>query len=105
MTRFCTLLCAAFLTLFTAFAAQAAPAPKVKIDTGAVAGKSEGAIDAFLGIPYAAPPVGDLRWKPPMPAAKWEGDHDATKFGSRCMQTDVFPDMVFRESGKCEKVP
>src|SRR4029077_19547672 len=102
MTRFCTLLGAAFLTLFTAFAAQAAPAPKVKIDTGAVAGKSEGAIDAFLGIPYAAPPVGDPRWKPPMPAAKWEGDRDATKFGSRCMQGNVFDDMIFRDPGISE---
>jgi para-nitrobenzyl esterase len=102
MTRFSTLLCAAFLALFTAFAAQAAPAPKVKIDTGAVAGKSEGAVDAFLGIPYAAPPVGDLRWKPPMPAAKWEGDRDATKFGSRCMQGNVFGDMIFRDPGISE---
>jgi para-nitrobenzyl esterase len=102
MTRFCTLLCTAALALTTAATAHAAAAPKVRIDTGTVAGKSDGKIDAFLGIPYAAPPVGDLRWKPPMSAAKWDGDRDATKFGSRCMQTDVFHDMIFRDPGISE---
>ena len=71
MIRFRSILHAASLVLTFALAAgitNASPAPKVKIDTGTVAGKSEGAIDAFLGIPYAAPPVGDLRWKPPAPA-------------------------------------
>jgi para-nitrobenzyl esterase len=102
MTRFCTLLSTAVLACFTAAPSPAGPAPKVKIDTGTVAGKSDGKIDTFLGIPYAAPPVGDLRWKPPTPAAKWSGDHDATKFGSRCMQTDVFHDMIFRDPGISE---
>ncbi len=41
---------------------------------------------AFVGIPYAAPPVGNLRWKPPEPAAKWKGTRDATKFGPSCLQ-------------------
>ena len=45
----------------------------VKIDSGTVEGKQEAAIRTFLGIPYAVPPVGDLRWKPPAPAAKWNG--------------------------------
>jgi para-nitrobenzyl esterase len=101
MVRWLCLLCVALLALTAVRSARAAAAPKVKIDTGAVTGKSEGKVDAFLGIPYAAPPVGDLRWKPPMPAAKW-GDRDATKFGSRCMQTDVFHDMVFRDPGISE---
>ncbi|MEI9970251.1 MAG: carboxylesterase family protein [Terracidiphilus sp.] len=42
---------------------------------------------AFLGIPYAAPPVGDLRWKAPQPAAKWKGVRDATAYGAHCMQS------------------
>ena len=46
-------------------------APQVKTRLGTVEGKDDGKVKAFLGIPYAAPPVGDLRWKAPAPAAKW----------------------------------
>lgn len=54
---------------------------------------------AFLGIPYAAPPVGDLRWKPPERAVKWKGTRDATKFGPACMQPDSrrHPDLRISE--------
>jgi para-nitrobenzyl esterase len=77
----------------------AGSAPKVKVETGALAGKSNGTVNAFLGIPYAAPPVGNLRWKPPTHAAKWRGARKATEFGSRCMQGAVFSDMIFRDPG------
>ena len=76
--------------------------PKVKIDTGTIAGKTEGAVRAFLGIPYAAPPVGELRWKPPAPAAKWNGVREAVHFGARCMQGPIYSDMVFRDPGPSE---
>jgi para-nitrobenzyl esterase len=99
MTGVRFLLSVAVLAMFTTFAAQAASEPEVKIDTGKVKGKADGAISAFLGIPYAAPPVGNLRWKAPAPAAKWSGTRDATKFGSRCMQGPVYSDMVFRDPG------
>ena len=46
-----------------------------------------GAVDEFLGIPYAAPPVGALRWQPPQPAASWSGVRDATKFAPHCPQS------------------
>ena len=75
---------------------------QVKTDTGAVEGKTQGSARAFLGIPYAAPPVGDLRWKAPQPATTWTGVRKATEFGARCMQWDVFGDMVFRDSGPSE---
>jgi len=75
---------------------------RVKTHSGEVEGKQMGPVRAFLGIPYAAPPVGDLRWKPPMPATKWKGVRQATEFGARCMQSPVFSDMVFRDPGLSE---
>jgi para-nitrobenzyl esterase len=78
------------------------PALQVKIDTGSIEGKASGPIRSFLGIPYAAPPVGELRWKPPAPAARWSRVRAATEFGSRCMQARVYADMVFRDPGISE---
>jgi para-nitrobenzyl esterase len=80
----------------------AAAAPQVKTTSGMVEGKDEGAVHAFLGIPYAAPPVGDLRWKPPAAVAKWTGVRKATDFGPHCMQGNVYGDMKFRDSGGSE---
>src|SRR6202451_1142050 len=74
----------------------------VKIDSGTVEGKQQGAIRAFLGIPYAAPPVGDLRWKPPAPAVKWNGVRAAKEFGAHCMQGKVYGDMTFPDAGNSE---
>jgi para-nitrobenzyl esterase len=72
----------------------------VKTDDGRVHGKliNNGAVRAFQGIPYAAPPVGDLRWKAPQPAKAWKGDLDATKYGHHCAQNHVFDDMIFQDS-------
>ncbi len=53
---------------------------------GAVRGLATGTVNEFLGIPYAAPPVGALRWRPPRPAARWSGVRDATQFGPHCPQ-------------------
>jgi len=60
--------------------------PIVTTDDGALQGATAGAVDEFLGIPYAAPPVGNLRWRPPRPAAGWTGVRDATAFGPSCPQ-------------------
>ena len=79
-----------------------AEAPQVKTASGVVEGKVDGTVNEFLGIPYAAPPVGDLRWKPPVAAAKWDGVRKATEFGSHCMQGKVFGDMNFRDAGGSE---
>jgi len=89
------------VTLVTAMAANAA-GPLVKIDSGIVQGKSVGAVNAYLGIPYAAPPIGKLRWKPPTPHANWNTIRKATTFGARCMQPPVYSDMVFRDPGMSE---
>jgi para-nitrobenzyl esterase len=76
----------------------------VKTDDGKVQGKmsADGQARDFLGIPFAAPPTGPLRWKPPQPAAKWQGVRQATSFGSRCMQQEHYADMVFRDPGESE---
>ncbi len=55
--------------------------PIVQIDTGVLQGTFEHNMQAFKGIPYAAPPVGELRWRPPQPAKPWVGTRDASKFG------------------------
>jgi para-nitrobenzyl esterase len=57
--------------------------PLVKLKDGAVRGKHENGISAFLGIPYAAPPFGANRMRPPQPAVPWSGERNATEFGPR----------------------
>jgi para-nitrobenzyl esterase len=98
--------CIPLLAIAASFAAPLVSAgehpPQVKIDTGTIAGKTEGPVRAFLGIPYAAPPVQELRWKPPAPAAKWRGVRKAVSFGARCMQGAIYSDMVFRDPGPSE---
>jgi para-nitrobenzyl esterase len=69
-----------------AVAGGASAAPVVTVDTGALTGASDGAVASFKAIPYAAPPVGDLRWRAPRPASAWSGARDATKMGAICLQ-------------------
>jgi para-nitrobenzyl esterase len=70
---------------------------------GQLEGQSENEkVNSFKGIPYAQPPVGNLRWKAPMPVKNWEGIKTAKQFGPRAMQTNIFGDMVFRASGTAE---
>ena len=59
----------------------------VRIKQGLTEGFSEGAIFKFLGVPYAEPPVGELRWRPPVPVAEWTGVRNAQDFGPICPQT------------------
>lgn len=84
-------------------AAKAAPL-FVKTDKGEIHGKmsEDGIVRTFLGIPYAAPPVGPLRWKPPQSSQEWRGLREATAFGSRCMQVNASPDLQFRDAGPSE---
>src|SRR5207244_3524973 len=58
----------------------------VPTDKGPVRGIETPAVKEYLGIPYAAPPVGDLRWRPPQPHARWRGPLDASHFGNHCPQ-------------------
>jgi para-nitrobenzyl esterase len=76
------------LGLGTAAAASAggSGAPIVRTNNGAVRGFSFSGGDAFLGVPYAAPPIGPLRWQPPQPPPDWKGVRDATDFAPSCPQ-------------------
>ncbi len=77
---------------------------QARTTTGMVEGvvSADGNVRAFKGIPYAAPPVGALRWKPPQPLAPWTGVRPAVEFGPRPMQGHPFSDMVFRDQGPSE---
>ena len=66
--------------------AQEPATPVVETESGAVQGVEQRGMDAYLGIRYAAPPVGDLRFKPPVAAERWSGVADATGYGAPCMQ-------------------
>ena len=63
---------------------------------------ADGKVRTFKGIPYAAPPVGPLRWKAPQPAPSWTGVRKAVDYGPRCMQGRIFDDMVFHDDGPSE---
>ena len=69
-----------------AIAISAAERPIVQIENGRLQGAIEYQMQAFKNIPYAAPPVGELRWRPPQPAISWSGVRDASKFGPSCPQ-------------------
>ena len=75
-----------------ALAACASPRPhatttlQVDTETGTLQGAMVDDVAAFKGIPYAAPPIGELRWRPPQPAASWSGLRQATDYGSFCAQ-------------------
>src|SRR6202046_2541471 len=78
--------------------------PTVTTAQGKAVGKfiRNGTQKAFLGLPYAAPPVGDMRWKAPRQALSWTGVRDATKFGARCEQWHVWDDYIFQDAGPSE---
>ncbi len=79
-------------------------ADTVKTANGVLEGTGPQAtgVREFKGVPFAAPPVGDLRWQPPQPAKDWTGTRPATQFGPRCMQLPLFGDMGFRSNGMSE---
>jgi len=79
-------------------------AVQVKIDNGIIEGyyDTKSGIQTYFGVPFAKPPVGNLRWKAPQPLDKWNGVKQTKKFGPRPMQTSVFGDMVSRSDGVSE---
>jgi para-nitrobenzyl esterase len=79
--------------MLSLLAAAPAKADPIKTSGGLVSGVaiSDGATRAYKGIPFAKPPVGDLRWRAPQPAEPWSGTLVADKFGPSCMQPDPTP--------------
>ena len=83
-------------------------APTVQTNGGKLVGRSlpSGDITAFLGIRYAQAPTGELRWKPPVPAPGWTGEHQAVDFGPACIQPpsvqgSIYSDLPVRMSEDC----
>ena len=68
---------------------------QVKATEGVLEGKDISGITVFKGVPFAAPPVGNLRWKAPQPAAHWNGVREAKEYGPNPMQEPIYGDMNF----------
>jgi para-nitrobenzyl esterase len=76
---------------------------QVQTSAGIVEGiKESSGIISFKGVPFAAPPVGQRRWKAPQPVEPWQGVRTAKQFAPRGMQPPLFSDMVFRSDGMSE---
>ena len=99
MTRILTVpgLLAAMIISLPAPAAQTPvdKAPLVKAPAGSLQGEAVDGVHVFKGIPYAQPPVGALRWKPPLPASKWKDTRVATQFGAACIQPKGRPESIY----------
>ena len=79
--------------------------PIANTNAGKVAGFKEGNINVFKGIPFAAPPVGELRWKAPQPIKPWSGVKDCIQFAASPMQFDPVPFMCWSEEFLIPKKP
>ena len=76
-------------SLLLLYAAPDGSQKPVRISSGLISGTTDkNEVTAYLGIPFAVPPVGELRWRPPLPAAHWEGVRKADHFGASCMQNE-----------------
>ena len=82
-----TLFAALMLVGAGVFGPRALASPlEVPMDTGIVRGSTSHGVQSWKGIPFAKPPIGANRWRPPQPVAKWHGVRDATHYGHDCMQ-------------------
>ena len=94
--------CGCAILGITAVHAQMPPSPApvvVDVEQGSLSGDSSSGVNIFRGIPYAAPPVGPLRWKPPQPVPAWRGIRTATA-NEPLTQKRLFGTMMFHRSPK-----
>ena len=103
MNRYLSILLPILLAAHAVSGQQPRPV-QVRTSNGILEGEiaADGAVRSFKGIPFAAPPVGALRWKAPQPAPAWTGVRKAVEFGPRCTQDRIYDDMVFRDNGPSE---
>jgi len=87
---------AVVLAFATTLDLAATPEPEVGVEGGRIVGRLDGQLATFQGIRYAAPPVGDLRWRAPQPVAPWQGIQPALKPGAACIQK---PEMSMDNGG------
>jgi para-nitrobenzyl esterase len=103
MKTIALLLCFCGLTLITtAQLTSDNGLPLVKTANGLLQGTQVSGIHIFRGVPFAQPPVGELRWKEPQPLKNWEGTKKADHFSARAMQLPIYSDMKFRSDGVSE---
>lgn len=91
-----------FFPLLISAVTAFAQGPQVKTVNGIAEGVVDSGLHIFMGLPFAQPPVGDLRWKEPQPVKNWDGVYKADHFKAKAMQGNVFSDMVFRADGTSE---
>jgi len=89
-------LCLLIPGVFASAAKHGPEGPIAKVDGGVIRGEMRGGAAVFEGIPYAAPPVGAMRWREPQPVAAWKGIRDATKPGNSCVQDTTGFDVYFK---------
>lgn len=94
-TAFWIVGCCSIALAATAVRGDDAP---IKIESGSISGarsQNEASVRTYKGIPFAAPPVGDLRWRPPQPAAKWDGVRECTAYSAVCPQAPYAENSVY----------
>lgn len=87
----CLSLVAGLLMSCASAISQSAPGATVRTQSGLLQGLADSSVEVFKGIPYAAPPVGPLRWRAPQPPTPWQGVRQASTFSPRCPQIGAYP--------------
>ena len=103
--KFILIIIMSFLVILPAVKSQIKnehSAPRATTENGVLEGIDDSGVYIFKGIPYAQPPVGNLRWKPPQPVKNWSGIRKADQFGPGAMQRRIYSDMKFRFPEKSE---
>lgn len=88
--------------LFVSTISKAQDGPRAMVAEGILEGTFESGVKVFKGVPFAAPPIGDLRWRAPQPAKHWNGVRKAQKFGPDPMQENIYGDMIFCADSRSE---